>query len=123
MKQPGLRMLFLLFLSSLAQASDPPVSGTFSSARSASPDGMFNLIVTATAEGQQFFFQCFTEGEPEFGTLTSVKGRKTEAVLNAGAGCPGSKVRIRLDYEEAWIEIKGKWVAIPRNDIVVPIVD
>lgn len=115
--------LLMLFLSSLAQASDPPASGTFSSARSVSPDGMFNLVVTATAEGQQFFFQCFTDGKPEFGTLTSFKGRRTDAVLNAGAGCPASKVRIRLDYEEAWVEIKGKWVAIPRNDIVVPIAD
>ena len=115
--------LLMFFLSSLAQASDPPASGTFSSARSASPDGMFNLIVTATDQGQQFFFQCFRDGKPEFGTLTTIRGRKTDVTVNAGAGCPGSKVRIRLDYEDAWLEVKGKWIAIPRNDIVVPIAD
>ncbi|WP_306391949.1 hypothetical protein [Telluria beijingensis] len=112
----------LLLLCSAAHGSDTPASGTFSNARGDAPDGRYNLVVTMTDEGQQFFVQCFRNGEPAFGTITNLPGRRVVADVDAGPGCPGRKVRIRLDYEEAYIEVKGKLVALPRAEIVIPIV-
>lgn len=114
---------FLLLLTSLANGSDTPVSGTFSNARSDALDGTFNLIVTATEKGQQFFLQCFKANKPEFGTVTSFPKARVEAIVNAGLHCPGRKLQVRLDYEEAHINVMGKWVAVPRGEIFVPIVD
>jgi len=115
--------LLLLLLSSLAHGSYTPVSGTFSNAGGDTVRDRFNLVVTVTGEGQQFFLQCFRDVTPAFGTITSFRRPQIEAVVNAGKDCPGKKLRIRLDYEEAYIEVSGQWVPLPRKDIVIPIVD
>jgi hypothetical protein len=113
----------LLFLTCLANGSDTPVSGTFSNARSDALDGRFNLIVTATDKSQQFFLQCFKDNKPEFSMVTSFPRKRIEAVMNAGSNCPSRKLQVRLDYEEALINVMDKWVPIPRGDIFVPDVD
>ncbi|WP_137173757.1 hypothetical protein [Massilia sp. HP4] len=113
----------LLLLSPLAHGSFTPVSGTFSNAGGDTAAYGFNLVVTVTGKGQQFFLQCFRDRMPAFGTVTIFRRPKIEAVLNAGRDCPEKKLRIRLDYEEAYIEVNGQWTPLPRRDIVIPIVD
>ncbi|HJV76202.1 MAG TPA: hypothetical protein VJ654_18425 [Noviherbaspirillum sp.] len=113
----------LLFVAAQASASNPPVSGTFSNASENAASGTYNLVVTATENGQQFFIQCLKDGKAGFGKLTQLPKPMINAQIDAGAQCPVSKIEVMLDYEEAYITVNGKNIALPRRGIYVPIID
>lgn len=116
-------LVALLFVATQACASNPPISGTFSNASKDAASGTYNLVVTATENGQQFFIQCFKDGKAGFGKLTQLSKPVINARIDAGSPCPASKMDVMLDYEEAYIIVKGKNIALPRRAIYVPIID
>ena len=115
-------LVALLFAATHASASNPPVSGTFSNASKDAASGTYNLVVTATENGQQFFIQCFKDGKAGFGTITQLPKSMVNARIDAGSPCPASKMDVMLDYEEAYITVNGKNIALPRRGIYVPII-
>jgi hypothetical protein len=115
--------ILLFFVAGQVCGSNPPVSGTFSNAAERKLSGTFNLIVTASNRGQQFFIQCFKEETVGFGAVTEFTKARINATINAGSNCPSNKMEVRLDYEEAYIKIRDTWVPLPRGAIYVPIVD
>ena len=124
------KMLILLFLiSASAHASETPLSGTFSNASknyqeymSPSLSTKINLVVTLNESGQQFFIQCFKDGNPGFGVITEFNTPKRTARIKAGTHCPAKDLRVELDYEEAFVRSGKRWAHLLRGDIYLPIV-
>jgi len=124
-------LIFLFLLPTLAHASYPPFTGTFSNANKESIaqekynrstlKQKINLVVTVNANGQQFFIQCFTRDEAGFGVITTFKKPRTITTINAGPECPTTSLKVELDYEEAYIRTeKNIWAKLMRGNIVIP---
>ncbi len=122
--------ILLILISDSSHSSNTPLSGTFSNAGKkhyeyVKPglDTKINLIVTTNKNGQQFFIQCFKEEKIGFGVITEFKTPHVQAVINAGKYCPAIKLRIQLDYEEAYVRSGSDWLLLSRGGIYIPIVD
>ena len=124
-------LTFLFLLPTIAHASYPPFTGTFSNANKESIaqekynrstlKQKINLVVTVNANGQQFFIQCFTGNEAGFGVITTFKKPRTRATINAGSECPTTSLKVELDYEEAYIRTENNmWARLMRGNIVIP---
>lgn len=124
-----LKLLFLL--PTIAHASFPPFTGTFSNANKESLaqekytrstlKQKINLVVTVNSNGQQFFIQCFTGNELGFGVITTFRKPRTRATINAGPECPSISLKVELDFEEAYIRtVNNGWAKLMRGNIDIP---
>jgi len=123
-------LTFLFLLPTIAHASNPPFTGTFSNANKESIaqakydrstlKQKINLIVTENENGQQYFIQCFSGEEAGFGVITTLKKPRTRTTISAGPERPAKSLKVELDYEEAYIRTDNIWARLMRGNIVIP---